>query len=315
MIEKASSKQSPSGLLLINKPAGITSARAVAMVKRALGRQVRVGHLGTLDPFASGLLPLCLGQATKIAPYLNEDDKAYSGTIRLGVTSDTLDATGALTETRPPPKLDQSMLDPIAAEFTGTMKQIPPRISAIKVDGVPMHRRTRRGEDVTPEPRSVTIYACALQPEGPERIHIDVHCSKGTYVRSLARDIGRRLGTDGVLESLVRTKFGRFGLADAVLLDDFVEMTKSAGQIPDNLLMTANEALAHLVEFRVDSTTAVDLRAGRQGALVSFDRKNAEENSAGRVVDRSADLVALIRFKNGAWKLDRVFGRPEATAH
>src|SRR5205807_2279239 len=154
----------------------------IRALKPRLGR-IKVGHLGTLDPFASGLLPLCLGEATKVARYLLVEEKAYEGTIRLGTATDTLDRTGTPVDTAPVPALAQAALDVLAARFTGRQQQVPPMYSALKRDGVPLYALARRGLEVERAPREITIDRLELVLRAPDRIDFRLVCSKGTYVR------------------------------------------------------------------------------------------------------------------------------------
>lgn len=295
------------GVLLVDKPTGITSAAVVQVVKRVLGRP-KIGHLGTLDPFASGLLPLCVGEGTKLAPYLNTTDKHYRGVVRLGLTSDTLDITGAILTTAAAPDPSSIDLEALASAFTGVQQQIPPAFSAIKRQGTPLYKLARRGETVELEPREVVIHALLLERIDAERIGLDLHCSKGTYVRSLARDLGERIGCGALLEELVRTQFGPFNLGAAVSLADLESQRGAA--LAAAAMIPASRALAHLPAIEVDRGTAASLRTGRQQALATaFAGASAEVRAAthARVVDPEDVLVAVICGQGGGWKLGRVF--------
>ena len=289
---------------MVDKPEGVTSARVVATVKRALGGP-KIGHLGTLDPFASGLLPLCVGEGTKAAAYLNQADKSYRGVIRLGVTTDTLDRTGTVLTTNAPPDLASIDLEELAQRFAGTMDQVPPAYSAIKRDGVRMYERARRGETPAIEARPVTIYSLSLTALLPDRLRIELACSKGTYVRSLARDIGQALGCGAILEELVRTSFGDFTLSAALSLED---LTAPAGRaVARRALVGPAEALARLPAVAADEATAQSLRRGRQQSLAHL----ALPAGAGRhfrVLAPDRSLVAVVVDAGAGWRLDRVFG-------
>lgn len=288
-----------SGILLLDKPTGITSARAVAVVRRALGKP-KVGHLGTLDPFASGLLPLCIGEATKIAPFLNTADKAYRGVIQLGLRTDTLDGTGEVLE-RATDIPDASGIDlkALAARFTGTLEQVPPAFSAIKKDGVPMYKLAREGRAPELEPRQVCIHRLVLRSLGPDRIMFDMTCSKGTYVRSLARDLGDAVGCGATLVELVRSAFGDFALESAISLQD----VEQGGDPP---MIGLAEAVAHLPELSVDAATAADLRQGRRHALAGLDPPR-HQGELRRILASAEDLVAVVRAEAGEWDFERVF--------
>jgi len=205
------------GILNINKPTDWTSHDVVARVRRIAGQR-SVGHAGTLDPAATGVLLVCLGQATRVAEYLMAGDKTYRALIRLGTTTDTYDADGEVTATGAVPDLSAPDLESALTEFTGEIQQFPPAYSAIKQDGVPLHRRARRGEEIQLQARPVTIYRIdVLEWRSPD-LNIDVACAPGTYIRSLAHDLGQRLGCGAHLAGLVRTRSGHFSLDEAITL-------------------------------------------------------------------------------------------------
>jgi tRNA pseudouridine55 synthase len=289
------------GILLLDKPVGISSARAVAVVKRALGG-AKVGHLGTLDPFASGLLPLCIAEGTKVAQYLNLADKRYDGVIRLGVETDTLDRTGETTATCDAPDPGKLDLDALAKSFTGDLDQVPPAFSAIKQDGVRMYKLARAGKAPKLEARRVRVHSLALEALGDDRLALTAHCSKGTYIRSLARDIGRRIGCGGSLDQLERTGFGTFELAQAVSLDDVEQGPEGI----NSAIIPLTEALAQLRQLTPGDSVSTGLRAGQQRWLLDLEPPRDSESLA-RVIDECGRLVAVVRADGGRWALDRVF--------
>ncbi len=291
------------GILLLDKPPGITSAGAVAVAKRAL-RVAKIGHLGTLDPFASGLLPVCMGEATKAANYLMGADKSYRGTVRLGILTDTLDRTGRVLAEAPVPTLADVNLAALAERFLGAIEQTPPAFSAIKQAGVPMYRLARRGQAPELPPRAIHIHRLRLEVQSEARLAIEVHCSKGTYIRSLARDIGEALGCGAHLEELVRTSVGSFDLSAAVPLDEL--RAESAIDTVRSRIIDTVTALAHLRRLPVDLPAAERLRAGQQGALARLDLPVAV-GEKGCVVDEHGRLVAVVSEAGGRWKIDRVF--------
>jgi len=199
----------------VAKPAGPTSHDVVDIVRRALGEQ-RVGHLGTLDPFAKGLLVLVVGRATRLAPFTAEWAKTYEGVIRLGVTTDTDDLTGAVVATAPWTGITPAQLADVIGSFRGAYEQRPPAYSAVKIEGERAYRRARRGEVVTPEPRPVEIRELEIVEAAVPDLRFRATVSAGTYVRSLARDIGAKLGCGAHLIALRRTAVGPLLLADAV---------------------------------------------------------------------------------------------------
>ncbi|GAB6061958.1 tRNA pseudouridine(55) synthase TruB [Deferrisoma palaeochoriense] len=207
------------GLLVVRKPPGPTSHTTVARVRRALGAD-KAGHAGTLDPFASGVLLVGLGRATRLLEYLVGHPKTYRARVRLGEERDTLDRTGELLRSAPVPPLDLAELEALLARFRGRITQVPPAHSAIKVGGEALYRKARRGEEVAPPPRTVEIFRLDLVAWRPPDLDLEVECSAGTYVRSLARDIGAAAGSGAVLWELVRTRSGPFGLDEAMDLEE-----------------------------------------------------------------------------------------------
>jgi tRNA pseudouridine55 synthase len=206
------------GVLVVDKPRGPTSHDVVAKVRRALGTR-RVGHAGTLDPEATGVLVVAVGEATKLVAWLVAADKHYEAVIALGSETDTLDAAGRVVETAPVSHLSDGEVDAALAAFLGVTRQRAPRVSAIKVGGRRLHARTRRGEDVEAPEREVVLHAASARVIDRDHIALDLHCGKGFYVRSLARDLALALGTRGHLASLRRTRSGAFGLTGAVGAD------------------------------------------------------------------------------------------------
>jgi len=215
------------GVLVIDKPQGPTSFEVVRRVRSALGLK-RAGHTGTLDPMATGVLPVCLGDATKLAGLLTEGDKAYDAVVRLGLVTDTQDVTGTVLETRPVPALSTELLERALERFRGTFPQVPPMYSAVKVKGKRLYERARAGESVERTPRQVTVYSLVLRDFSAAECTLSIRCSKGFFVRTLAEDLGRALGCGGALKSLRRTASGHFGL-DAALPLSQVEALAVAG--------------------------------------------------------------------------------------
>lgn len=193
-----------SGILLLDKPPGISSNRALQIAKRLYGAS-KAGHTGSLDPLATGLLPICFGEATKIAGYLLGSRKAYEAECLLGITTDTEDAEGTVVHQRPVPALDDHTLRVHLANLTGRIRQVPPVYSALKQQGVPLYKRARRGEDVTAPPREVDIHRFDLVGRpGADRLRLQIECGSGTYIRALVRDLGEALGCGAHLTALRR---------------------------------------------------------------------------------------------------------------
>ena len=289
------------GILLIDKPAGLTSAGVVREVKRRLGVS-KVGHLGTLDPFATGLLPLAVGEGAKAVPFLNRERKAYTGTITLGRATDTLDSTGQTTETATVLPLTTERLEEAAKRFRGEIDQIPPMFSALKRSGVPLYKLARKGVELELEPRKVRIDSLSLAFATDGALALSVRCSKGTYVRSLARDIARALGTVGHLSSLRRTEFGPFELSNAVPLDS----VSAAATLP---IVTPREALAGMRELEAGERLVGEIRLGQQWGLAGLADARAPDETA-KVVSPRGELVAIVVAGAGGWRILRVFTEP-----
>ncbi|QDE67272.1 MULTISPECIES: tRNA pseudouridine(55) synthase TruB [Myxococcus] len=260
------------GVLVIDKPTGPTSFDVVRQV-RSLLRLKKVGHTGTLDPLATGVLPLCLGEATKVAGFITEGDKAYDATVRLGSETDTLDAEGQVTAQAPVPALTPALIEAALARFRGTFDQVPPMYSAVKVGGKRLYELARAGEEVERAARQVTVYELVLRDFSAERLQLSVRCSKGFFVRTLAQDVGRALGCGAHLEALRRTASGPFSLAQALPLADVPELLKEGALA--SRLMTMSHALVELPEVRVGAADAkrvshgvpVEVPAGKVGRV------------------------------------------------
>ncbi|HZP59042.1 MAG TPA: tRNA pseudouridine(55) synthase TruB [Opitutaceae bacterium] len=211
------------GILLVDKPAGCTSHDVVARLRRKL-QMKRIGHAGTLDPMATGLLIMLVGKATRASQYLISLDKEYEGTVTLGVVTDSQDADGRVLETRPVPALTETELRANMKSFLGDQYQTPPMYSAIKIDGVPLYKKARQGEEVEREPRFIRVSAFELVRFDPPRFDFCLRCSKGTYVRTVAHDLGQKLGCGGHLSALRRTAAGKFRVTEALPLEQIEAM-------------------------------------------------------------------------------------------
>jgi tRNA pseudouridine55 synthase len=248
------------GIIVINKPSGPTSAAIVRLVKARLGRSSRVGHLGTLDPFARGVLPILVGEGTKLAPFLQQDEKEYAGLIALGTATDTLDRTGQVMATAPVPPLDAAALAAVAARFTGSIRQTPPLFSAIKRAGVPLYKLARRGDAIEPPtPREVEIRRLTLELADSLTLRFAVVCSSGMYVRALARDVGEALGTVAHLSELTRLRNGEFSLDRAHPLDAVLDALERGDYA---CLLDLRQATPRLPEVFVDADAERRLRNG-----------------------------------------------------
>jgi len=250
------------GVLLLDKPVGITSNAALQVARRALNAR-KAGHTGTLDPLASGLLPIALGEAAKFAGALLDAPKSYRATLRLGVATASGDADGEVTARRPV-AVDAARLDATLSRFVGTILQVPPMHSALKRDGRPLYEYARRGLEVERAAREVTIHRLERRRFEGDELDIDVDCSKGTYVRVLAQDIGEQLGCGAHLSALRRTRVGPLSLDDAIALDRLEGLDPAARRAR---LRPADLLLQELPRIDLDAEAAERLRHGQRLAL------------------------------------------------
>jgi tRNA pseudouridine55 synthase len=291
------------GVILIDKPAGPTSAEIVRQVKARLGKGARVGHLGTLDPFATGVLPILIGEGTKLAPFLQHGTREYCGIIVLGRETDTLDATGDTVRIAAVPPLDPVQLAAIARRFTGTIDQQPPIFSAIKRAGVPLYRLARRHVPVEPpQRRAVNIQRLELNSASNDTIRFVVECSAGMYVRSLARDIGVALDSAAHVSELRRMRCGAFSAAQARPLDEVIPALEQ-GARPGFITMRA--ALSDLPEVAVDPQLEARLRHGDSRALNGLNPPGA---SLFKLISETELVAVARRTSNTTSVIERVFG-------
>lgn len=286
------------GLLVLDKPSRVTSHDVVQRVRRAL-RVRQVGHTGTLDPMATGVLVICVGVATRVSEYLLGHDKAYRATIRLGVETDTYDATGEIVATHTV-NVERTELEQALAQFVGALQQVPPMHSAIKRDGQKLYELARAGIEVEREARPVVIHSIELLDYQAPDVSIDVRCSAGTYIRSLAHDLGAALGTGAHLNALRRTQVGPFGLDQAIGLAEFETLARqSMTSVP---LRSIDEALNDWPRVIVNA-------AQRQRAVTGG--RIADLNMSGtrcRAYDEAGELIALLTFdqKKHWWRAEKV---------
>lgn len=250
------------GILLLDKPAGVTSNRALQEVKRLFDAR-KAGHTGSLDPLATGLLPICLGEATKISAFLLDADKHYRFTVRLGERTDSGDADGALLETRPVGDVDAAAIERALEPLRGEIEQVPPMHSALKRGGRPLYEYARRGEEVERPARRTRVHRLEMLGFDGRDVELEIHCAKGTYVRTLAEDLGEALGCGGHVLALRRTAVGPFAEADMVPLE---AVRAAAGDGPaalDALLRPSDAALADWGWIEVSPGLAEFLRQGQ----------------------------------------------------
>jgi tRNA pseudouridine55 synthase len=277
-----------SGILLIDKPQGVTSFEVVRRARRASGVR-KIGHLGTLDPMATGLLPLCLGEATKLVPYLGPEPKVYRAQVRLGVATDTQDATGAVVatcEALPAPE----QIYQAAAAFRGEVTQVPPIHSAVHCQGKRAYQLARRGEAVDLAPRRVTVYELIVDEVALPEFTMTVKCSQGTYVRTLAKDMGEALGCGAHLAALRRLEAGGFRVEEALTLAVLADLSRE--ELERRII-----PLAHcLPEMRAVEVEEAEARRLRQGQLVVWPATDLQDGEQVRVL-AATELVAVARVE------------------
>ena len=251
-----------SGILLLDKPVGMTSNAALQTVKRFY-KAAKAGHTGNLDPAASGLLPICLGEATKISGYLLDSNKRYRGTCKLGIRTRSADADGEIIETRPVPQFDAAELERVLRQFIGEIEQVPPMHSALKVNGVPLYKLAHQGQEIERKARRITIYQLDLLARQGDELKLDIHCSKGTYIRTLAEDIGEELGCGAHLNALQRTRSGPFSLDQAISLAELAHVAEDGCEALDSLLLPIQEALEDWPRISLSANSAYYLQQGQ----------------------------------------------------
>ena len=283
------------GFINIDKPLGITSHDVVSRLRR-ITRIKRIGHAGTLDPAASGVLVVAIGQATRLIEYVQDDTrKRYQALITLGSATDSDDATGTVIAESAVPALTQSTIESVLSRFTGAIMQVPPKVSALHVDGQRMYDLARQGIAPDLPARPVTVYGITLLNWNTQSIHIDVECGKGTYIRSLARDIGILLGTHAHLGALRRTMVGAFAVADALPLDSL-----TIEQVQANLVSPL-QAINHLEQLVINDEQVRRVRNGLP--LTTLDTIDDEV----ALCDAQKHLVAIARRTNGQIAPHKVF--------
>ncbi|MHB1293494.1 MAG: tRNA pseudouridine(55) synthase TruB [Anaerolineae bacterium] len=295
-----------SGVLVIHKPQGLTSHDVVARVRRLI-RIKRVGHAGTLDPMATGVLLVCVGKATRIAEYLADGEKTYLADIHLGVTTDTWDADGAILQKVNASGVDLETVERALPQFRGPILQVPPMYSALKREGRPLYALARQGLEVEREARAVVIHELTVLHWEAPILRVRVRCSKGTYVRSLAHDLGQALGVGAHLAGLVRTAVGRFGLNEALDLGT-LEREGSEGRWLQYLI-TMREALGDLPATVVDPETAQRIRRGQAVSLSSSGGRPSDTGQLCAACLDARDVLAILRYDAEAdlWRPLKVF--------
>lgn len=251
-----------SGILIVDKPAGWTSQDVVSKL-RGVFHERRVGHGGTLDPMATGVLPVFLGRATRAVEFFEHAEKTYRATLRLGMTTDTQDTTGTVLQTAPV-TAGRAELEAVIQRFTGELEQLPPMYSAIKINGKKLYEIARKGGEVERKPRKITVFELSLERFDGDTAELLVHCSKGTYVRTLCHDIGAALGCGGVMSALRRTEVGGYRVGDAHTMDALCALPREAAQ---RLLLPVDSLWPDAPRITVDARSERLARCGNPFAL------------------------------------------------
>ncbi len=303
---KPEKKNTPSGIVIVDKPEDISSAGVVARIKRTCGVK-KVGHGGTLDPFATGLLICGINQGTRLSRFFLHEEKSYEAELRLGITTDTQDATGTVTDRFEDPEkitaLSLGEIESVLASFTGPQQQVPPIYSALKHEGVPLYKLARKGTPVQKPARDINIYAIDLISAEPPSIRFKVSCSAGTYIRTLCADIGAKLGFGAHLTALRRTSTCGFGIERATPLEE-IEALASAGRIEEKLI-SLSDAVAHLPAHVAGEALAARIANG--GLLSRADGiipPEGEDEGFLRVINPENRLLAVISFKKASDSYD-----------
>ena len=297
----------PSGILLIDKPADMTSARVVALVKRLTGAR-RAGHCGTLDPFATGLLVCCVNQATRLSRFFIQGGKSYEALLHLGIATDTQDKTGVVIARGDARGIAEQTLRSVCRGFEGQIDQVPPVYSALKHRGVPLYKLARRGEPVVKAARRKTIGSLRILAVDLPRVWMTVTCSAGTYIRTLCADIGAALGCGGHLEDLRRTASSGFSVADALKLPELEALARS-GQLAEHVIPMA-DALGEMPRHHAGEALRPKILDGKP--LGPEDIPPPKPETPGGfvgVIDRDGELIAILNFDpaNATYRYTCVF--------
>lgn len=278
-------EQITAGVLAVAKPAGMTSRDVVNVVQR-LVRPSKVGHAGTLDPLATGVLVICVGGATRLVPWIQQGHKHYRATFRLGLTSDTDDITGQITATTDATGINRSQVEEALTLFVGRIEQVPPQFSAVHVQGQRAYDLARRGETVALTAKTIEVEALTLTEWNPPDFSVEIRCGSGTYVRSIGRDLGTHLGCGALMTALERTAVGPFSLSNAVDLNDLKRETISAD------LRSAIEAIPHLPRVEFSAADVLCLRQGKRLPIPLSESVVPQQDYA--AVDEHGDLIGIV---------------------
>ena len=258
-----------SGVVLLDKASGGTSNHVLQQVKRLFGAN-KAGHTGSLDPIASGLLPICLGQATKVAQFLLDDDKRYFVRAKLGQISSTGDSEGKVVNFGSTQSIDENSIRVILSQFIGNINQVPPMYSALKRNGTPLYKLARKGIEIERSSRPVTIHEINFLDLDDAVVSLEVFCSKGTYIRTLVEDIGKSLGCGGHVIELRRTGFAHLGLSESKTYEQLSKLKEQNLESLDSVILSADEMLPNLKSVYLDSEQTRDIRLGKKIKYLGF---------------------------------------------
>lgn len=296
------------GIINVYKEKGYTSHDVVAKL-RGIAGQKKIGHTGTLDPDAEGVLPVCLGKATKVCELLTDKDKTYRAVLFLGQTTDTQDASGTVLETSDISNLNESQVTEAVQSFVGEYAQIPPMYSALKVGGKKLYELAREGKTVERKARNVKIHSIKILCVDLPRVEMEVSCSKGTYIRTLCHDIGEKLGVGGCMESLLRVRVGRFVLADSLRLSE-IQKAKEDGNL-EKILQPIDSVFEQYRAVRIRSDQEKRLQNGN--SFRKPDRsQNYDDQEMVRVYDSNGHFAAVYRYveKDHEFRIVKMFLQP-----
>lgn len=290
-------------VLLIDKPIGKTSHETIAGIKRSFGIK-KIGHSGTLDKFASGLLIVCTGNATRLTTYFLKSEKRYHGTIRLGITTDTCDSDGEIIEQKSVPEITKEQLEDLTEKFTGSLSQVPPKYSALKINGKRASDLVRSGKDVQLKERSIFVHECILEKvsQSNEDISFDIYCSSGTYIRSIARDIGEHLGTGAYLAGLRRITVGHFNINDSITIHRLEEL-RTQDVVKGDFLIQPYKALSDFGLVVVGSDVRQKVLNGALFQRNEVLQLKQKEGKPFRIADEGKHLLALAEIDTEGWSI------------
>ena len=294
------------GIIVIDKPGNISSAGVVRFVKKTLNAD-KIGHTGTLDPFAEGVLICCLNQATRLAGFLLQAKKKYAAVLKLGEETDTQDFTGTIVSTAKPVDVSPQAIENVFNEFAGPIEQLPPVYSALKHKGVPLYKLARRGRPMQKPPRRVQIYNISIQEIALPIVRFEVTCSAGTYIRTLCADIGKSLGCGGHLTALKRLESSGFTLNQAVSMPELEKLRNSTDL--SNRIISMADALPDMPKFCADTQLAEKIRHGKLISTRELTGPNGDGGtlSAGseiKIVDWDGDLIAILKYCEPGTRLE-----------